>query len=398
MRSLALLLALAAVAGCLAPSTSTNTTSTTTAPPAVPEEPTSLQFLSRGNESAAQGIWVEDNLAYLSGPAGLRVVDIQDPLAPVLVAKDVPDTASRDVALMHHPNGRLYAVLAAGVVKLVDVTDLATAGVVSQGTLCTHNIAVVPNSTVVYSSWSLCQATVPDMVTSGDLEIIDFADPLNPVSMYYAFPPVAMTVGGTPRPVTATSCHDVTFNAALKRAYCAGVTDTLIWDVSDPLHPTILQVVDWPGTNIHHAAWDARNGTILILGDEFAGVAAPSPPCSSTFRDPTSALWFFDISDLANPTPMGYFQIEYDQISPENPGTWPYCSTHFGDVLQDRDLLVMGWYAAGVVLVDFSDPANAKQVAAYHPEGATNTWEARFYGDLVLTGDTIRGMDILRVA
>ncbi|MGB0653518.1 MAG: LVIVD repeat-containing protein [Thermoplasmatota archaeon] len=365
----------------------------------LPEAISGLEFILNGNEEAADGIWLHEGKAYLSGPAGLRILDITDPAEPVLLAADIPDTASRDVDIMEHPNGKLYAVLAGqGVVELVDVTVPERSEVVAKTTLCSHNIAVVPNSTVVYSSWSLCHATAPGMVSAGDIEIIDFADPENPTSMFWEFPPVAITEGGVPRPVTATSCHDVTFQADRQLAYCAGVTDTLIWDVSDPLAPEIIQVIDWPGTNIHHAAWPARGGDLLVLGDEFAGVAAPSPPCSETVRDPTSALWFFDVSDMSMPTPVGYFQVEWEQLTDgdEPLGPWRYCSTHFGTMIEDRDALVMGWYAAGTVIVDFSDPANAQQVAHYHAPG-TNTWESRYYNGHIYTGDTGRGMDILKI-
>ncbi len=363
----------------------------------LPEVVTGMEFVLNGVTSATAGLWLHEDKAYLSGPSGLRILDITDPVNPVMLAQDIPDTASRDVDIMEHPNGRTYAVLAGGgVVKLVDVTDPARAEVVATSTLCSHNIATVPNSTVVYSSWSLCHATNTGMVSAGDVEILDFADPANPVSTLFEFPPVAITAGGVPRPVTATSCHDITFSADAQRAYCAGVSDTLIWDITDPLNPEIIQVIDWPGTNIHHAVWDARGGDLLILGDEFAGVAAPSPPCSATVSDPTSALWFFDISDLATPTPVGYFQVEWEQLEDGEGDTPAYCSTHFGTLIEDRDMLVMGWYAAGTVLVDFSDPANARQVAHYAGNGA-NTWESRYYNGHIFTGDTGRGMDILKL-
>ncbi len=393
---LALALILAPLSGCVGDDES-QPVELPRLPIELPDEITGMEFVTRAVESPGQGIWLHEDRAYVTGPSGLRILDVTDPGMPVLLAEDIPDTASRDVDIMEHPNGQLYAVLTAGgVVKLVDVTDPSQAEVVSQTTLCSHNMAVVPNTTVVYSSWSLCHATDAGMVSAGDIEIIDFADPKNPVSTLFEFPPVAITEGGVPRPVTATSCHDVTFNVELARAYCAGISDTLIWDITDPLAPVIIQVIDWPGTNIHHAVWDARGGDLLILGDEFAGVAAPSPPCSETVSDPTSALWFFDISDLASPTPVGYFQIEWEQLNSDTGDTPRYCSTHFGTLVEDRDMLVMGWYSAGTVLIDFSDPADARQVAHYIGSG-TNTWEARYHNGHVFTGDAGRGMDILKL-
>lgn len=364
----------------------------------VPETLTGMEFLVNGNATPTTGLWVEDGLAYLSGGQGLRIVDVSDPADPQLMAESVPDTASRDVDLIHHPNGRLYAVLCQGgpTLHLVDVTDPREPVLLLDVTAIgpCHNLATVPGTAIVYNSRSI-STHVPGLGETGQIDIVDFSDPGKPTVTVFAFPAVVVTEGGVPRPVLSTTCHDMTFNVALSRAYCAGVTDTTIWDVSDPKSPRIVQVIDWPGTNIHHGVWDARNGTLLVLGDEFAGVAAPSPPCSSTVRDPTSALWFFDISDLAAPVPVGYFQVEWDQSLGEG-GLPQYCSTHFGDVFSDR-YLVMGWYAAGTVLVDFADPANARQVAHYRPDGDTNTWEARYWNGHVFTGDTQRGMDVLKL-
>ncbi len=364
----------------------------------LPDTLTGMNFVTNANADSTAGIWLHDNKAYLSGPSGLRVIDITDPAVPRTLATEVEDTSSRDVDILVHPNGNTYAVLARGGAgtAVVDVTDSTAPMVVAQIAVSAHNTAVVPNTTLVYNSRSI-STHVPGAGETGQIDIIDLADPANPVVTVFAFPAVITDPNGAPRTVQSTTCHDLTFNEERQLAYCAGVTDTTIWDISSPAEPEIIQVIDWPGTNIHHGVWDARGGDLLILGGEFAGVAAPSPPCSATFRDPTSALWFFDISDLGTPTPVGYFQVQWEQLASGDGGAVPrYCSTHFGTVIEDRDQLVMGWYAAGTVLVDFTDPANAEQVAHYWSEG-TNTWEARYYKGHIYTGDTALGMDILRL-
>lgn len=367
-----------------------------------PDAITGMQWLSQPNSNSTTGIWVADGLAYLSGGVGLRIVDARDPEHPVVLAEDVEDTdGTRDVQAFVHPNGRHYAVMAkggTGSVTLVDVEDPTAPFVVSEVDLPgSHTIMVIPGSAVVYNSRSI-STHVPGAGETGQIDLIDFTDPENPVVHLYPFPAVAMTVGGTPRPVVSTTCHEMTANAELKRAYCAGVTDTMVWDVSDPLDPVILQVIDYPLVNIHHSVYDAHNGTMLIIGDEFVGVFAPTPTCSDTVPYPTSAVWFFDISDLALPKPLGYFQIDYDALaySVETGGP-KYCSTHLGDVLHGRDLLALGWYSAGTILIDFSDPAAPVAVDHYRADGATSTWEARFMDGHVYTGDTQRGMDILRL-
>lgn len=405
--ALVLLLLAGAFAGCLSDAGEDHG-------PAAPEGPrmpedtqgpdtiTGFEWVAQPNTNGTTGIWVADGLAYLSGGVGLRILDVRDPERAVLLAEEVANTTgTRDVQAFLHPNGRHYAVMAKGgigAVTLVDVEDPRSPFVVSEADLPgSHTIMVIPGTAVVYNSRSI-STHVPGAGETGQIDLIDFTDPENPVVHLYPFPAVAMTLGGVPRPVVSTTCHEMTANAELARAYCAGVTDTMVWDVSDPLAPVILQVIDYPLVNIHHSVYDARNGTLLIIGDEFAGVLAPTPMCSDTVPYPTSAVWFFDISDLATPLPLGYFQVDHDAIAATaESGSPQYCSTHLGDVLHGRDLLALGWYTAGTVLIDFSDPANPVAVDHWRADGPTSTWEARFWDGHVFTGDTQRGMDILRL-
>ena len=398
------LLALAFLAGCSSPAAVPAAGTTAPVPAAVPT-PTAagihaMQPIASVRNSTL-GEWVENGLVYLSSASdGLRIVDVHDPANPVVLAKDIPQSSSRDVDLIHHPNGHLYAILADSAeqqMKLFDVTNPANVSFVVKTTTCDHTVAVVPGTTVVYGSWSLCQASHPQQMEQGDVEILDFKDPAHPVSKIMAFPPVAMTAAG-PKPITATSCHEMTFNAALHRAYCAAITDTQIWDDTDPLNPTITVVIDDPFVNVHHSVWDADNGTTLIIGDEFAGAEPPTPMCTDKAELPTSALAFYDIKDLANPTRVGYYNIPYDAIGGSaDAKRLQYCSTHLGDVIDGTDLIVMGWYSAGTVIVDFKDPTHATTVTTWRAPGDSSVWETRYMDGHVYASDEIRGLDILKL-
>lgn len=403
-RALLPLLALGLLAGCLDDGADPLPAAPSAVTYPLPDAVTALEQVAAPATNGSRGSFIDEGRLYLSGSAGLRIFDIRDPARVTLLADNIPDTqGSSDVDVLHHPDGRTYAVLNVdgdGHVVLVDVTDPAAAAIVPESAtdLCAHSVGVVTGTTVVYVSWSVCHATQDHQrqVAEGDVEVIDYADPMAPQRHLMEFPPVAMTVGGVPRPVTATSCHEISFNAELRRAYCSAISQTHVWDVSDPHAPAILQVIDDPLSNIHHGAWDARNGTLLILGDEFAGVLAPTPMCSDEVDVPTSALWFYDISDLANPRRVGYYQIPHDAIqSSLESGSAQYCSTHMGDVIDD-DRLVMGWYTAGVVVVDFSDPAAATTLATWRAADS-DVWEARYGNGHVFLSDKARGLDVLRL-
>ena len=370
---------------------------------ALPDTITGFQYVGLGHEIGVSGLWLHDNKAYLSGSPGLRIIDISDPANPVTLSNETGDVAgTRDVDILEHPDGRTYALLAHGGarISLVDVSDPSFPVLVTtvEHIGSAHNLAVVPNTTIVYNSISINTNLGPaagQVGAVGKIDIIDFADAENPVVKEFWFPAVVQTPMGVPKVVASTTCHDITFHEGRQLGYCAGVTDTQIWDISDPWNPVIIQVIDWPLVNIHHAVWATQDGNMLILGDEIAGVAAPVPGCGHDM--PTSALWFIDVTNIEVPTPVGYYQVSHSAVGASAEAGFPqYCSTHFGTLIEDRPLLTMGHYTAGTSLVDFSDPANPREVDLYTAPG-TNTWEARYYNGHVYTGDTGRGMEILRI-
>lgn len=415
-KTLALLLPLlvASLAGCLNNGTEDTWTPRDQVPYVVPETVEGMEFYANIENRSVQGIWIEDRIAYLSGGAGLRILDVADPQDPVALANDVPATRSRDVDLIHHTDGNLYAVLATGGnVTLVDVTDPTEPSLVSSvgsGIGQAHNVHVVPGTAIVYVSNSISRDTEGDLASGavGGFDILDFNDPLSPTVTTHHFPPFAMTVTGVPVPIAAVSCHDVTFTIERDLAYCAALTQTYIMDISDPLAPIIVQVISAETNTLFHSAIPAHGGDLLILGDEFDGVLVGSPACADAAGEglPTAGLWFYDISDLATPTPLGYFGAPYDALgasaanitTQQSEGGRVYCSAHFGQVVDDRDLLAIAWYEIGTFLLDFSDPADVRIVSHFLPASPyPNTWDAWYDNGHVFTGDTVRGMDILRL-
>jgi len=55
---------------------------------------------------------------------------------------------------------------------------------------------------------------------------------------------------------------------------------------------------------------------------------------------------------------------------------------------------VIAWYGRGTRIVDFSDPANPRQVGSFVPTSG-DTWSAKPHRGFIFTGDIIRGMDVL---
>jgi len=257
---------------------------------------------------------------------------------------------------------------------------------------------------------------------AGQTEIYDLSDPANPVL-------VKEWKNGF-------GCHHIYFwnNAAQEkyRAICAGVEYTQIWDTADPLNPEVIvsipvhhgragtpsasvsgvpsatgilaaNGVPVPGvpvpvpvsTTVAFSHFSILNddGTVLIVGDEMGG-GGGYPGCGARREDtstPLGALWFYDVRNEKDPQLRGWF-------SPGTKGAYgtsSSCTAHHGRLVPDaeRDLLAMAFYAAGVVLVDFTDPAKPRMVDQF--DQGTDTWEVQYYNGYLFTGDLARGMDVL---
>lgn len=342
---------------------------------------------------AGAGIRIDGDHAYVPSYDEERfsVVDLTDPENATVVG--TADTGGRDVAVVHHDDGRTTALVADnGDFELVDVTDPASPTPVATHPAAAHNVAVKPGTELAYVSTSSGDG--------GEIPVVDVSDPADPVTVAH---------------VGDRGCHDLEFHQrnGSDRMVCAGVGATQIWNVSDPLDPTLVAEVTNPlisaggfagaplevlTPGLHHWATTARDGELLIIGDEYMGAlgdacAAHAEAAGRSVSGPLGALWFYDLSDEDDPKLRGWF-------SPDQPATNGIpgirCTAHFGEVIDGTDQLVTAWYRAGVLLVDFSDPSNPILVDRF--ADGTETWDARLTGDgYVVTGDLDRGSDVLEL-
>lgn len=376
----------------------------------------SMAFEARADmETGTNGIAIFGPLAFAGSGGTLSLINIMDPTNPHVVS--TIEAPGRDVDTILYPDGRLVAVVTSGggTITLVDATDPYNPEVI--GTVETpngnHNLAVVPGTPIIYNSpsdgsnngagadFAIDDPTQPP---NGKTDIIDASDPTNPVL-------VKTWENGY-------GCHDVAFlvnqEAEKMRGYCAGIQKVQIWNVTDPLNPEVVSEWGWPAGGVHdgtavslasfaHLAIPNHDGTILILGDESGGGAAPGCDFSvnaagTTATGPLGNLWFYDVSDESNPVLKG----SYSPSAYEQRGS---CTAHFGKVIEDTSHVVMGFYSAGVVLVNFEDPQNPYMVDRYArndpipgseaPGGAGTVWDVQYYQGYLFTGDTQNGVDVL---
>lgn len=356
----------------------------------LPDELSGLQHVAATEaagvtDGAGIAVWGHHAFVGDYSPAQLWVLDIMDPEQPQVVAH-VEGIPMRDADVIGYPDGRLILASASGGsdITLTDVTDPASPRIV--GTIQTvntnHNLATVPGTPIVYNAPS----------SGSNIDIWDVSDPSDPQLVQDWN--------------NGAGCHDIYFhvdNAGdLYRGYCAGIDDVQIWDITDAAHPTIVHEFPFPAFGVEsapavspvsfaHLAFVNHDASVLILGDETAGGAGPgcdvyAEAAGTTLSGPAGNLYFYDLSDETAP-------VRHGQVSPSATEATTSCTAHFGRTIEDRDDLVMAFYTAGVLLVNFTDLDAPRIVDQWNP--GADTWDAWYYQGYVFTGDRSRGLDVL---
>jgi hypothetical protein len=228
----------------------------------------------------------------------------------------------------------------------------------------------------------------------------------------------SFSLGQMPDGRVITTCHDMgVILGAVKRAACAGNPGVPVFDISDLENPVFLYATTAPTvTGFHSAAW-SWDGSILVTGWEPGGGTLPrcqatgtpiSPPTagSSVQTDEMKTIFFHD---GATGEVIGRHVLPRPQSQYEN------CTMHNYNVVAHptRNLLVHGSYQSGTALVDFTDPANAYEVAWMDPDpldppsdtspgGRINfrggDWSSYWYNGRIYESDTRRGLYIWDVS
>ena len=108
--------------------------------------------------------------------------------------------------------------------------------------------------------------------------------------------------------------------------------------------------------------------------------------------DDMKSFFFFDTETGAK---QGQWTLPRDQTAQEN------CTLHNYNVIptKKRDILVHGSYQSGIGVLDFSDPANPRELGYADPKPIDpnaftigGDWSSHFYNGLIYQSDITRGM------
>ena len=269
-------------------------------------------------------------------------------------------------------------------VSIVDVTDKANPTIASViGHYSAHTVMPHPTRPYLYIlPGGLANGTETNKPVVSPTGIVDVSDPYNP-RYVQAFQH------------NATGCHDLGFTPDGNHAYCAGLAEVQVWDVSgDNIEsPQVVNTITNPAIQFPHNAVVSDDGKYMLINDEAFGFHT----CRDDAADLYGSLWIYDISIPNLPVLAG--RIAPPAIESEmNVADWvaSWCAAHNYNFVPGTHIVVASWFAGGMTAHDISNPLEPVKLAHYMPDGGV-AWSAHYYGGYVLTGDMARGVEILDV-
>ena len=195
------------------------------------------------------------------------------------------------------------------------------------------------------------------------------------------------------------TCHDigVILGDAMRLA-CAGGEGARIFSL-DPAdgasltNPELMHHFDIPGVTIGHSAGWSWDGEVLIFGHEPGG--GTQARCQATSAAVDRTIYFYDHEG----NQLGTFLHPRPQTATEN------CTWHnYNVVPTDKGrFLVAGNYQSGISVLDFTDPANVREIAFADPAPLINPdnpaaiegggdWSSYWYDGRIYESDMTRGL------
>ncbi len=274
-----------------------------------------------------------------------------------------------------------------GGLMLIDVSNAAKPRIISSVTSGdNHTMKPMPGGRYIYMNGGNIAGTA----ARGGV-IIDTKNPEKPK--------VATTT------TDVMDCHDVSFKVVeedRQYGYCAGAVGTgevQIWDISDPLKPTVISRIVNPAIQYSHYAIANQDGTLLAIDDE----AFAAHDCN-TGVSPTGRVWIYDISNPLVPRPVSSFAPPGGRggdpmfANIGNYAGWvdSWCMSHGLDWHPKKNAVAVTWFTAGISVIDLTDPLQPTE-AAYFDSDDSASYSALWHGEYLFSNDHMRGVDVLQI-
>jgi len=205
-------------------------------------------------------------------------------------------------------------------------------------------------------------------------------------------------VPGGQRSSTTNQCHDITTYPALGLAGGACAGNGILIDISDPANPVRVGEVYDPNFAYWHSATFNNDGSTVLFTDEWGG--GSSPRCRGSDPATWGANAIFTRNADNSMELAGYYKLPVPQTESEN------CVAHNGSLIPvpGRDIKVQAWYQGGVSVLDFTEPANAFEIAYFDRGPLSETqrftggyWSTYWYNGAIYGAEIIRGVDVFEL-
>ena len=352
---------------------------------------------------SAAGMNFKGHYAYVTGWAGVTVLDIANPAQPRLAgALPLPHFENEDVDLC----GNTLIV-----VNDREVEDLGSIlYVISIANPATPTIqAVLPLGLTGSGRGSghIANFVKSDCsqlwVDGGELvEVVDLTVPTAPRSLGKFESAASLS------PDFKVS-HDTELDKATATVWNVGGGGAAGYQLtSNPLKPKLLGTTGTAGRNpspyndfiLHNS--QRRGKTLLVTEEDYIDTSETPPGgCRGQGKFET-----WDLSGLSKGAikPLGTWETELNglftggAVDSKAPVT-VNCSSHWFDA--KNGVAAVGWYEQGIRFLDYRDPRDIKQVGYYIPANGS-TWAAYWSptdprGEIAYTADAYRGVDVVRI-
>jgi hypothetical protein len=360
-------------------------------------EPASVLNPAIGNPDIHTDIAFQGKFAFQGNFDGFNIRDIRDPDNPKQYSRTFCEGGQGDVVVYKDVLARTWDANASGTtmcdgqpvpagfegLHIFDISDLKDPKLVASIDLpCgSHTATAIPDKKnkrlLVYNSNS--------GVACPWFEVVEI--PLrNPEN--------AAFIRNEPSDHT---CHDIgVILGKTMKAACAGGMGVRVFSLGGKNggsleDPELLFHVEEPGVTIGHSAAWSWDGKVIIFGHEPGGGVAPE--CEATDPDLNRTYFFYDGATGAK---LGQWLMPRPQSATEN------CTLHNLNTIplkSGRDVLVHGSYQSGTSLVDFTNPANAVELAwsdppPIVPQDLGGAWSSYWYNDYIYETNITEGLNI----
>jgi hypothetical protein len=270
-------------------------------------------------------------------------------------------------------------------ISIIDVSDKADPRIVSTiGHLSAHTVMPHPTEPYLYIlPGGTANGTNVGRREISPTAIIDVSDPVNPVYTTTVFS-------------SATGCHDFGFLSDGSVGYCAGLGEISTWDLSDPAAPVVLGRIYNPAIQFAHNVVISDDDKYLVINDEAFGFHTCN---NNEAADLYGSMWIYDLSlDPHAPVLAGRVAPPGHPNNNVNTAGWTldWCAAHNYNFVPGTHILVSSWFAGGITAHDISNPLQPELIAHYMPDDGV-MWSGHYYGGYLITGDMIRGSEVLEV-